>query len=91
LLESIRRTEARGALETAHRCLGYCGQIFRYAIATVRAQRNHVPALRGALPPVKSTHFASITDPNGIGGLYGERVFASRGAMARAAKSQGRA
>jgi integrase len=69
LLESVRRTEARGARETAHRCLGYCGQIFGYAIATGRAQRNPVPDLRGALPPVKSTHFASITDPKGVGGL----------------------
>jgi len=69
LLETIRRTEARGALETAHRCLGYCGQIFRYAIATGRAKRNPAADLRGALPPVKSTHFASITDPDGVGGL----------------------
>ena len=69
LLESIRRTEARGARETAHRCLGYCGQIFRYAIATGRAKHNPAADLRGALPPVRSTHFASITDPNGVGGL----------------------
>ena len=69
LLESIRRTEARGARETAHRCLGYCGQIFRYAIATGRAQRNPAADLRGALPPVKGTHFASITDPRSVGGL----------------------
>lgn len=69
LLESVRRTEARGALETAHRCLGYCGQIFRYAIATGRAKQNPVPDLRGALPPVKNTHFASITDPNSVGPL----------------------
>lgn len=69
LLESIRRTEARGARETAHRCLGYCGQIFRYAIATGRAKHNPAADLRGALPPVRSTHFASITDPNAVGGL----------------------
>jgi integrase len=69
LLETIRRTEARGAHETAHRCLGYCGQIFRYAIATGRAKRNPAADLREALPPVKSTHFASITDPKGVGGL----------------------
>ena len=69
LLAAIRRTEARGALETAHRCLGYCGQIFRYAIATGRAKRNPAADLRGALPPVKSTHLASITNPDGVGGL----------------------
>jgi integrase len=69
LLETIRRTEARGALETAHRCLGYCGQIFRYAIATGRGKRNPAADLRGALTPVRTTHFASIIDPDGVGGL----------------------
>jgi integrase len=69
LLESIRRTEDRGARETARRCLGYCGQIFRYAIATGRAKYNTAADLRGALAPVKTTHFASITNPSGVGGL----------------------
>ena len=69
ILEVVRRVEARGALETAHRCLGYCGQIFRYAIATGRAKRNPASDLRGALPPTKSTHFASITQPEGVGEL----------------------
>lgn len=63
------RTEERGARETARRCLGYCGQIFRYAIATGRAKYNTAADLRGALAPVKSTHFASITNPSGVGGL----------------------
>jgi hypothetical protein len=60
LLESIRRTEDRGARETARRCLGYCVQIFRYAIATGRVKYNAAADFRGALAPVKSTHFASI-------------------------------
>ena len=37
LLETLRRVEARGALDSAHRCLGCSSQIFRYAIATSRA------------------------------------------------------
>jgi integrase len=69
LLETIRRVEARGALDTAHRCLGYCGQVFRYAIATSRAKRNPAADLRGALPPTHAKHFASITDPEGVGEL----------------------
>src|SRR3984957_4192622 len=69
LLETIRRTESRGALESAHRCLGNCGQIFRYAIATGRAKRNPAADLRGALPPFKTTHLASITNPDGVGPL----------------------
>ena len=63
LLATIRRIEQRGALETAHRVLNSCGQIFRYAIATGRAERDPSSDLRGALPPVKETHLAAITDP----------------------------
>lgn len=63
LLAAVRRIENRGALETAHRALGNCGQVFRYAIATGRAQRDPTGDLRGALPPVKGEHFAAVTEP----------------------------
>ncbi len=63
LLAAMRRIESRGALETAHRALGNCGQVFRYAIATGRATRDPSGDLRGALPPVKSEHFAAVTEP----------------------------
>lgn len=70
LLAAIRRIEARGALETAHRALAYCGQIFRYAVATGRAERDPTGDLRGALPPVrKDKHFAAITEPKKVGEL----------------------
>jgi integrase len=63
LLAVMRRIENRGALETAHRALGNCGQVFRYAIATGRATRDPSGDLRGALPPVKGEHFAAVTEP----------------------------
>ena len=66
LLEVIRRIEQRGALETAHRALGNCGQVFRYAVATGRAERDPSGDLRGALPPVKGKHFASVTEPKKV-------------------------
>lgn len=70
LLAAIRRIEARGALETAHRALACCGQVFRYAVATGRAERDPTGDLRGALPPVKKEkHFAAITDPQKVGEL----------------------
>ena len=69
LLACLRRIEARGALETAHRTLQNCGQIFRYAIATGRAERDPSSDLRGALPPVKEKHLASITDPTSVAQL----------------------
>lgn len=70
LLAVVRRIESRGALETAHRVLGKCGEVFRYAVATQRAARDPSGNLRGALPPYKSNkHHASITEPKAIGEL----------------------
>jgi integrase len=69
LLTVLRRIESRGALETAHRALRNSGQVFRYAIATGRAERNPAADLRGALPPVKTKHLAAMTDPQGVGAL----------------------
>ena len=69
LLDVIRRIEERGALETAHRAINNCGQVLRYAVATGRAQRDTTRDLRGALPPVKSEHFASVTEPEKVAEL----------------------
>lgn len=69
ILETLNKVVGRGANESAHRLLQICGQIFRFAIITERAERNPCTDLRGALPPVKSTHRAAITDPKAIGGL----------------------
>ncbi len=69
LLSVLRRIEAKGALETAHRVKQVCGQVFRYAIATGRAERDPSGDLRGAIPPASGKHMATITDPKEIGGL----------------------
>lgn len=69
LLTVCRRVESRGALDTAHRVLQTCGQIFRYAVATGRAQRDPSGDLRGALPPAKGRHFAAPNDPKEVAGL----------------------
>jgi len=69
LLAVLRKIEARGHVETAHRVKQICGQIFRYAIATGRTARDPAADLKGALPPAKSKHMASIIDPEGVGGL----------------------
>jgi integrase len=63
LLAVLRRIEDRGAVDTAHRALGNCGQVFRYAIATGRCTRDTAADLRGALAPIKGTHFAATTEP----------------------------
>ena len=69
ILSVLRRIEARGALDTSHRALQNCGQVFRYAIATGRATRDPCADLRGALPPAKHVHFASITEPERVAEL----------------------
>ncbi len=69
LLSMLRRIESRGAAEATRKIYQSCGQIFRYAIATGRAERNPAPDLKGALQPVRKRHFASITDPQEIGKL----------------------
>jgi integrase len=69
LLEVLRKIENRGAIETAHRIKQVCGQIFRYAVATGRAERDPSADLKGALTTAKSKSMAAITDPKKIGGL----------------------
>ena len=69
VLSVLRRVEARGRYETARRLRSTCGTIFRYAIATGRAERDPSADLRGALTSPKVNHRAAIVDPVGIGGL----------------------
>lgn len=69
LLAALRKLEQRGVVETAHRARALCGQVFRYAIATGRAQRNPAADLAGALEQPRVKHFASITDPAKAGEL----------------------
>lgn len=68
LLTVLRRIETR-TLETAQRVKIACGQVFRYAVATGRADRDPVADLRGALPPVKNNHFSAPTDPKEVAPL----------------------
>ena len=69
LLMVLRRIESRGAIETAHRVRAICGQVFRYAVATGRAERDPAADLKGALPPVKPKHHAALIEPDKVGGL----------------------
>lgn len=69
LLEALRRIERRGARETAHRARTLASQVFRYAIATGRADRNPAADLIGALVQPDATHFASVTEPDEVAAL----------------------
>ena len=61
LLSALRKVEARGTRDLPHRILQTCGQIFRYAIVTGRAEQDPAAALRGALIPAKREHHAYLS------------------------------
>jgi integrase len=69
LLVMLRRIEARGAKDSAHRTLQDCGRVFRFGVATGRADRDPTRDLLGALAPVTHRHFASISEPVAVGEL----------------------
>ncbi|RAP56180.1 integrase arm-type DNA-binding domain-containing protein [Oleiagrimonas sp. MCCC 1A03011] len=69
LLSALRKMEARGVVSSAHRARGLAGQVFRYAIATGRAERNPAADLIGALEHRQPRHFPSIILPSKIGEL----------------------
>lgn len=61
LLAVIRAIEARGALDISRRALQTCGQIFRYGIATGRAERDISVDLKGALKTKKQENHAYLS------------------------------
>lgn len=63
ILLCVERVADRGTIETAHRCLQLCGQVFRYAVAKGKVDSDITRDLRGALPTSKGDNFSSITDP----------------------------
>lgn len=69
LLIMLRKMEAKGRYETSKRLRSTCSQIFRYAIATARAERDVAADLRGALIVPKHVHRAAITTPIEAGAL----------------------
>lgn len=69
ILSVLRRVEERGALETAHRIKSVIGQVFRYAVATGRAERDPTTDLRGALPPTVEKNMAALVDPQDVAEL----------------------
>jgi integrase len=69
VLRVLRVVVARGRLESAKRLRATIGQVFRYAVATGRADADPTGALRGAIPSPPVRHRAAIVDPMGFGAL----------------------
>jgi integrase len=67
--KAVRKIEARGSIDTAHRAKQICGQIFRYAVAVGLTERDVTTDLRGALAAIPESHFAAITEPKQAGEL----------------------
>lgn len=61
LLETLKRMEKRGALEKMRKVRQRCGEVFRYAIITGRAEYNPAPDLAGALAVHKKQHLPFLT------------------------------
>ena len=69
VLAALKRIEAKGKLETARRCRSFAGRVFRYAVATGRAETDPTSVLRGALITPKTKHHSAILDPDAVGEL----------------------
>ena len=69
LLHELKKHERRGRHETAKQLRAFSGQVFRFAAATARAERDPSQLLQGALISPKVKHFAAITDPAQFGCL----------------------
>jgi integrase len=69
LLDTLKRTERRGAIDTAHALRQFAGQVFRYGIQTGRCASNPAADLTGALKPIQVKHMAAVLDPVKAGAL----------------------
>jgi integrase len=69
MLAALKRIEAKGKHETARRCRSFSSRVFRYAVATGRAEVDPTSVLRGALVTPKVKHHSAIIDPMAVGEL----------------------
>ena len=51
VLKSVQKIENRGSYDLAHRVLGVCGQVFRYAVSCGMCKSDPTRDLKGALTP----------------------------------------
>lgn len=69
ILKCLRKVEAKGNYETAHRLRARIGSVFRYAVASGLAENDPTYALKDALIRPTRVHRAAIIDPKAFGGL----------------------
>jgi len=69
VLAALKRIEAHGKLETARRCRSFASRVFRYAVATGRAETDPTSVLRGALITPKTKHHSALLEPEAVGDM----------------------
>jgi len=69
LFSILDRIDNQGKVDTAHRVKQNCGEIFRYAVATCRAEYDPTASLSRTLTPNRPKHLASIIEPKKVGEL----------------------
>ncbi len=83
IIESVKRIEARGTIETAHRVLSLCNSVFRYATAHEKIPYNILADIdrKNILKPAPDKNYPTITDPeeikhllNALDGYKGEAI-----------------
>lgn len=69
VLAALKRIEAAGKHETARRCRSFASRVFRFAVATGRAESDPTAVLRGALITPKVQHHGAMLEPGSVGDL----------------------
>lgn len=69
VLATLKRIEAKGKYETARRARSFASRVFRYGVATGRAENDPTAVLRGALITPKVKHHGALLDPTAVGDL----------------------
>ena len=69
ILSTLKAIEKKGAIETTRRARQLISQVYRYAIATGRAERDPIPDLRGAFEPQHVKHHSALIEPKDVGYL----------------------
>lgn len=85
LLAELRKIEKRGHIDTARRTRQLAAQLFTYAIATGRAERNIANDLAGTLKNTRTKNRAAITDPILLGKLLNDMEHSTSGIIVRTA------
>lgn len=69
VLSAIRPVEAAGHSVTAHKLAETAGQVFRFARTCGYILFNPADGLKEVLKPVRTRHYATMTDPAAVGHL----------------------